>query len=350
MIISKLTLKLKTIFKMDHRNILLFAHIIIAIIQHRTVNLAKLVPSLGSKTKVTSRYKRLQRFIWNFKFDRVLIAEFLASCLHWTKKYTIAIDRTNWNYWRFKINILILWIVYKGMSIPVLWMLLDKKWNSRSQERITLVQDFIKIFWDDSVELVLWDREFIGYEWVSRLMSMHIEFGLRVRNNTILQWYGKSKHIYRSFRYDPYYKARSLKKARTIRWLKMYITGMKTKDEYLIIITKSYQPNIIEIYQHRREIETLFGNMKSRWFNLEDTHLQKHERINTMICILAICVVRAHAIWERKQTQEPISIKTHGRKQYSIFRYWLDVLRDICYSVVPNHKLITTVLLLLYCT
>ena len=335
---------------MDHRNVYLLARIIIAIIRNRTVNLAELVSCIESRTKIESRYKKLQRFIWRIKFDRKILARLLGSFVEKEGKYMIAIDRTNRDYGKFKINILVLWIVYKWMAIPVLWVLLGKKWNSSSKERIELVKDFIEIFWKESIELILWDREFIWHEWVSWLMWMSIEFWLRVRNNTIVEWYGIRKHIRESFKHDEYYKPRALKRARMVWWLRLFITWMKVKDEYLIVITSKYQPNIIEKYWNRWEIETLFGNMKSRWFNLEDTHLQKQERINSVICILAICVVRAHAVWERRAEHTPIKVKTHGRKQYSIFRYWLELLRDICESTQPNRKLLTTVLLLLYCT
>jgi hypothetical protein len=55
-------------------------------------------------------------------------------------------DRTNRDYGKFKINILVLGIVYKGTAIPVLRTLLDKKGNSNSEERIQLVTDFCEIF------------------------------------------------------------------------------------------------------------------------------------------------------------------------------------------------------------
>jgi hypothetical protein len=39
---------------------------------------------------------------------------------------------------------------------------------------------------------------------------------------------------------------------------------MKTNDEYLIVVTKSYRPEAIKEYSQRWEIETLFGDLKSR--------------------------------------------------------------------------------------
>lgn len=326
------------------------AIIIIGIMKNRTVNLTKLVHCLDIWTKISSRYKRLQRFFWHTRFDRAILARFLASFAGVQTRYTLSMDRTNRDYGKFKINILVLGIVYKWTAIPVLRTLLDKKWNSNSEERIKLVEEFCEIFGTNSIEVLLADREFIGHDRVKWLMSSNISFILRVRNNTLLGWYGKKKHIFRSFKNDERYTPRSLKRAREIRGLRLYVTGMKTQDEYLIVITKSYRPNAMKEYGQRREIETLFWDIKRRWFCFEDTHLQKHERISTMMWILAICVVRSHSIWERQSELKPITTKKHWRKQFSIFRYWLDFLRDIIESISTNLSNRNLALQFLSCT
>jgi len=125
---------------------------------------------------------------------------------------------------------------------------------------------------------------------------------------------------------------------------------MKTEDEYLIVVSSSLYKNAIKEYGLRREIETLFWYFKSRWFNLEDTHLQDPERIWTMIWVLAIAFTWSHIVWERRHEKKPILIKKHGRKQYSIFRYGLDLLRDIFENVVEFRQELIMVLRLLYCT
>jgi len=54
-------------------------------------------------------------------------------------------------------------------------------------------------------------------------------------------------------------------------------------------------------YKKRWSIETLFGNLKSRGFNLEQTHVTDHERLEKMVNILAIAVVWALKVGEWKQ-------------------------------------------------
>ena len=55
-------------------------------------------------------------------------------------------DRTNWRWGKADINILMLGIVFKGTAIPIYWMLLDKRGNSDTPERMALIQMFIDHF------------------------------------------------------------------------------------------------------------------------------------------------------------------------------------------------------------
>lgn len=304
---------------------------------------------LVSKTALISRYKRLQRFFWRVEFDEKKLAEFLASFL-WEWPYILSMDRTNRQYWKTDINILTIGIVRNGIAIPVLWTMLDKRWCSDTEERKELIKKFIDIFWKWSIEMLLADREFIGQQRIWRLLEQKIPFVIRIRNNTKISWFWEIKHVYRLFEKDRLYTPKHFSKRRVIRWLKLYISWMKVKDEYLIVISDSPNSKHIEHYGYRRSIETLFWNFKSRWFSLEDTHLQKPERISTMIWVLAICTMRAHRIGERRNEEKPILIKSHQRRQYSLFRYWLDYLRDIIEHISSNITLFNHSLQFLYCT
>lgn len=345
---TQLAKEFKWKFKIDRRRAWLLGILVIAIIKFRTVNLTKLVPCLWMKCLET-RYKQIQRFFRNFRFDEVLLAKFIAWFL-WDWPYILSMDRTNRKYGKVDINILTIGIVYKGVAFPVLRKLLPKRGNSSTEERINLTKKFTKIFWKWSIGLLLADREFIWRERVLWLIKSKIEFILRVRNNTKIEWYGHAKHISSPFKHDKKYQVRTLKRKRKIRWIPLYIAWMKTEDEYLIVISPTSHKNAIEEYGMRWEIESLFWCLKTRWFNFEDTHLQNPERISTMMWVLSICLVWAHTVWEWKSSIVPILIKKHGRKQYSIFRYGLDFLRDIFENVIEFSKDFLIVLRLLSCT
>ncbi len=65
-------------------------------------------------------------------------------------------------------------IVFKGTAIPIYWMLLDKRGNSDTPERKTLIQMFIEHFGKNCIKGILADREFVGKDWFGWLLKEKI--------------------------------------------------------------------------------------------------------------------------------------------------------------------------------
>jgi len=116
---------------------------------------------------VSSNYRRIQRFIADSQpidFNRV--AWFVVTLFGFLDNdYYLTFDRTNWKWGKKNINILMLAIAYKGIAIPVYWILLNKKGNSSTRERIALTHRFIKQFGKEHIIKFLADREFVGKKW-----------------------------------------------------------------------------------------------------------------------------------------------------------------------------------------
>ena len=100
-------------------------------------------------------------------------------------KVQLNLDRTNWKWGKRNINILMLAIVYRGIAIPILWTLLNKRGNSDTKERIALIQRFIAIFGKDRIVNVFADREFIGEQWFTWLIEQDINFCIRVKKTSL---------------------------------------------------------------------------------------------------------------------------------------------------------------------
>lgn len=110
----------------------------------------------------------------------------------------------------------------------------------------------------------------------------------------------------------------------------VYVSALRLPDNcLLIVIASDYAHRLIEDYAHRWGIETLFGIFKSRGFNLEDTHLQDSERLSRLVALLTIALCWAHRTGIWLSQQKPITLKKHGRKAKSIFRYGFDYLRRL---------------------
>ena len=94
-------------------------------------------------------------------------------------------DRTNWQYGRVNIHILMLCICYKGRALPVMWEMPDKKGNSNTEERKALLNRFIRLFGRERIEVLTADREFIGNAFFSYLKEESIPFVIRLKKSEI---------------------------------------------------------------------------------------------------------------------------------------------------------------------
>jgi hypothetical protein len=63
----------------------------------------------------------------------------------------------------------------------------------------------------------------------------------------------------------------------------------------------------------------LFGCLKNRGFNLEDTYLTDLARIERLFGPLAVTVTWRFCLSERRAELTPLKIKKHGRRAKSIF-------------------------------
>jgi hypothetical protein len=192
------------------------------------------------------------------------------------------LDRTNWQFGQYSINLLVLAIVYKGVAFPVYWHFLDKKGNSNTAERIALVEKFIATFGRSCVACLVADREFVGQKWFKDLRQQQLLFRIRIRQN--FQVAGKHAQIpvMALFQHLAVGECLVLSRKRFVLGQPLYLIGLRLQDEYLLIVTNQNPESALDDYARRWNIETLFGILKSRGFRLEETHLTDGESINKL--------------------------------------------------------------------
>ena len=141
---------------------------------------------MGGTADVTSRYRRLQRFFSEVRFDYDALARLIVCLFGFDRKpFYLTLDRTNWQWGKKNLNLLTLGIVYKGAAIPVYWLVLNKKGNSSQRERIALLKRFVRQFGSGSIQGILGDREFIGQQWWGWLNQQQIPFVMRMKANQL---------------------------------------------------------------------------------------------------------------------------------------------------------------------
>jgi len=307
------------------------ARFLISILQVRTVNLDEIATSFSGKAKKESNYKRLQRFFRFFELPYAQVAGFVVKLLGEPGPWMLSLDRTNWKFGVVDLNILMLSSVYHGIAFPLVWLVLPKAGNSNTDERITLLEIFIDLFGVQNIQCLLGDREFIGKRWFAWLYAEGVDFRIRLHENYLVaNARGRLVPAWRLFATTRVDQMLVIPEPRRMWGEKYYLSGCYLgKGEYLILLAPSFVENPHEDFAKRWEIETLFGCLKSRGFNLEDKHMTDPERLSKLIALLAIIFCWAHQIGEWRAKQRPLKIKKHGYKAQSIFRYGFDCLRRI---------------------
>ena len=106
--ISSLTLQFKLYLKWNKSHLDVLSILIVAIIKRRTVNWTELATTFPGTAQTSSCYRRIQRFFKGVAFDEETFAQLIARLFSPEGAWMLSMDRTNWMFGAFKINILYL--------------------------------------------------------------------------------------------------------------------------------------------------------------------------------------------------------------------------------------------------
>ena len=330
-----------------------FVSMLVALFCVQQMNLARLAVAMGGDADIESRYRRLQRFFQQVRFDYDRMARLIMQLFAFgSKVYYLTVDRTNWKWGKINRNILTLAVVYKGVAIPVFWLILNKKGNSNQRERIALLQRFISCFGSGQIQGILGDREFIGETWWGWLKLRNIPFLMRMKENQLYKdKRGRERSVRRLFRKLKRGELWILPKPQWISGQSVWLSGLRLESGELLILASNQrfsQP--FDVYAKRWEIENLFQCLKGRGFNMEATHLTHYFRIKKMMSLMALGFCWAHKTGEWKsKVVKPLKIKNHGRPERGLFRYGLDYLADKLFSGCVQGQEACRLLLLFFC-
>jgi hypothetical protein len=315
------------------------AQIIQALFVVRTVNLTQVATAFRTDAKEESSYRRVCRFFTDFSFDMSCIVLLALHLFPLSDKYLLILDRTNWKWGDSPINILMLSVAYRGISIPLFWAVLDLEGSSCLEDRIAILERVLKRFGFAKIEALLADREFVGQKWFDFLIEKKIPFLIRIKQNSQLRveenctvaagqlcrWLGRKKIVNYSV---------------SLWGCSLYISIEKKRKakEPMIVVSNLPFESPLKIYRRRWEIETLFGCLKTRGFRMEDTHITDADKIEKLLFVLALAFCWAYRIGDIRIQEEPIPIKKHGRKARSLFREGVNLIRQAIFGDVGLRK------------
>lgn len=323
---------------------LFVAAFIIALFRRKTVNLSELAVAFPGRAKPESHYKRQQRFFRAFELDYATIAKLVVDWMAISEPWVLAVDRTQWDVGNSTVNILTLGVVHEGIAFPLVWMMLDKKGNSNTDERIDLMERFYELFPTVQVRCLTTDREFVGGDWVDYLLlapdqKLKTPFRLRIRDSEML-WDGhRALRVRTVFAHLQPGQTQVLTKRRRLwgRWVYVAATRM-SNGKLLVVATDQAPETAIADYALRWSIETLFGMFKSRGFCLEETSMKEPERLKKLFALLTLALCWAVKVGQWLQEAKPLVLKAHGRLAKSVFRYGFDYLSHILLNLHQSQQ------------
>ena len=318
----------------------LISGLVCTLIQVRSVNLKKLACSLPGLAQIDSHYRRLQRFFSSAVCPSVFTELIVSKLVRPGQPQVLVMDRTHWKLGRTDLNVLCVGLVYQGVSIPLGYQSLQKPGNSNTDQRKRLLTTVLAYF-DPSVCCLVADREFIGRDWFAFLLAQPVDFVIRLRGNTWLTLDAGRRRYAATFNArmprgsTRYYPHTTLYDGLTLN----LVCHRPVRGERILLITnRTDLQQVLALYGQRWAIETTFACLKSRGFNLEDTHLTHPQRLHLLMGLLAWTMLWALLVGRQLQQRKPIPIKKHGRKAISLFRRGLDQLTQLIHQAREQPK------------
>ena len=322
--------------------------IVLSLLKKGSCNLYKLRATIGnvcenSTNKPSSNYKRVLRFFRSNALSALWLdlLSYGFSLLRLKADY-LALDGTSWEHGKRKLHLLTLCVIYKDVAIPIYWEDLSKKGTSNMAERQLLLTKAASLF-NLEGKTLLADREYIGVNWFRTLLSLKIDFIIRLKKNSykvnINQAAGKTygtleRKIRRSKK-----KVRIVSKTFNLDELELRVIMTKNlarddKDAIIYLITnkKEAANKLANAYFIRWKIETCFRHMKSNGFDLESINLADKNRARLLIALIVFAYTIS--ILEGLKQYKQVKMKKYSNQtQYklvSVFREGIDRVVILC--------------------
>lgn len=342
--LSILKQRLSPHLNLSHSRLETLCLLVVGMVNARSVNLSHLACELPSAAKVESTYRRLQRFFQHvdlgLDWAAPLVIKMSGVCAPWH----LCLDRTNWKIGQRHVNILMLAVVTKRHRIPLMWSVLGRAGNSHTAQRIELIQRYLSLFGASTIKLLLADREFIGREWLVFLNENKVSFIIRVKENQIVTTEDGQTQNLKSLlskcrgprQFTACFGKEKLEGTILFNFAAKRIKGR----DLLIVVSNIPAHHALTAYKKRWAIESLFGDTKTRGFNLEDTRLTISKKLDLLLSLVALAITWASKTASIMIGSGKIKRKKHGYYAKSLFRIGFDQIRkllktDPCAAVVP---------------
>jgi len=298
---------------------------LLGLIKSRKVQFCEVAPHLNEQVQDISNEVRIQDFFRQVELDYEQVALLMCLFLNRKGKVRLCIDRTEWDFGKCQVNILMVLASQAQVQVPLYWELLDNKsGNSSTQDRKAILAKCIKLLGKERIGIVIADREFVGHEWLKYLKGHGIAFCVRLPKHHLIERSEGQVFLPQELARE---QALHLKDCLVDGvWGQVYLKRLAAGD-LLYLFGSMPARHLGQVYRRRWTIETCFQSLKSRGFDLESTHLKDLGKLKKLVALVSIAFAMCVSLGiHQHERVKKIKTKNHGYKANSFFRHGLNTL------------------------
>ena len=230
-------------------------------------------------------------------------------------------------------------------AIPVYWQLLPKKENSSLRQQTKILVPVLRLLRSYRV-LLLADREFHSVQLAHWLRQRNVDFALRQKKGTCIADDDAVYYPLKDLNLKPGMsrfltdisctKAHQLTGFNLAAYWKRKYRGRGSKEPWYILTSLNSLPKALSVYSARWGIETLFRDLKTGGYNLEQTKVNE-SRLLALVLLISIAYTLATlqgVSLQDETTSEYLGRPTEpGRNIDRYSSFWMGLRsRDWCQS------------------
>ncbi len=321
---SKLAKSLKAQLKVHEQRAKGIGMFMSGVIKAKSVHLSEIGQRMNSQVEPASNLRRIHRLLEEVAIDTQDVLTMMGK--EGQGQVKLSLDRSEWSSAGQKNNLLTLAIACQNSALPLVVQDLDKAGCSNSTERIAIVEQLLETLPCERIEVLTGDREFASVAFVEHLIKRKVNFALRLPKDTLITFQGNCQSASAWF----YGTKRKTLTAAQVFGVTVNLAGKRLKNgDFLIVMTNLEAEEGFRLYRERWRIETLFGILKSRGFNLEQSRLSCSLKLQRLVMLLGLAILWALRVGEVVVAQQPTRLMPNGFPLLSVFRRGLDALRAL---------------------
>ena len=303
------------------------AQFVIGLIKSRNVQFCEVAEHLNDAAKPASNETRIQNFFRDVTLDYVAFINLIIRLLPATGKLRLCLDRTEWDFGKCQVNILLVTVGCGAWHVPLYWELLDNRsGNSNAAQRIAVLEVCVALLGRERIGLVLGDREFVGHVWLKWLKDNGLNFVMRLPKHHLLTDERGHRRAITDLGLAVGQVRRLAHRQVDGVWGQVWVKAL-ADGEFLFLFGTSGLTSLGQFYAKRWTIEQCFQNLKRRGFNLENSHLRSYDKLRKLVALVSLAYAFCLSVGQAADRRTPVARKKHGYRATSLSRHGLNIVR-----------------------